>query len=138
MKHATANYKRLKPFLLGADANEGYFRYTSEGYEPLSVERIGYSFKGLTVYSMMHTYVQYGDLMRDPEMTFAVDDAAGTVEPLTYQLDAMGMYQEVYPIIDGKRMFSRRLQTDLDDFAATWSRNIIAQGFDPAQAYKDR
>lgn len=37
-RYSSANYKRLIPFLDAADAKpDQYFRFTSEGYEPLVV-----------------------------------------------------------------------------------------------------
>jgi len=46
--------------------------------------------------SIAHYYEQNGDLMRDPEMTFAVDNKKQTLTPLTYTQDNMGLYQDVY------------------------------------------
>lgn len=130
-KHATTNYRMLKPFLDTVDANNGHVKFLSDGYMPLSVEFLYKQSDGRKVYSMMHFTTQNGDLMRDPDMTFAVDTTAGTVEPLTYQNDFMGMYQEVYTD-DGKR-YRPRLRTDLDHFLWQWLKNIKEQEFSPAK-----
>ena len=130
-KHATTNYKALAPFLETVNASaEEHVTFTAAGYMPLSIEKL-YSDNGLPVYSMMHWTTQNGDLMRDPDMTFRVDHATGTVEPLTFQNDFMGMYQEVY-LDDGKR-YRPRLRTDLDNFLWQWLKNIKEQKYDPNQ-----
>ena len=131
-KHARTNYRKLAPFLETVNANGGHFKFTAPGYMPLSIESLGYSHNGGNVYSMMHFATQNGDLMRDPDMTFAVDAAAGTVDPLTFQNDFMGMYQEVYTE-DGQR-YRPRLRTDLDNFLWQWLKNLREQKFDPHQS----
>lgn len=139
-RSGATNYKRLKPFLLAVDACGGHFTFTSGDYMPLSIENLEYTdAHSHPVYGMMHSYIQNGDLMRDPDMTFSVNDEAGTVCPLTYQMDALGIYQEVFSRgEDGRMMYAPRLLADLDDFLRIWSRNIHAQGFDPAQALQAR
>lgn len=137
-RSGSANYKRLKPFLLAVDANGGHFKFTSGGYMPLSIENLEYTdYDGHPVYGMMHYYIQNGDLMRDPDMTFSVNDETGTVCPLTYQLDGMGVYQEVFRRgDDGRILYAPRMLTDLDAFLMAWSKNIIEQGFKPEQAFQ--
>ena len=137
-RSGATNYKRLKPFVLAVDACGGHFKFTSGGYMPLSIENLEYTdADGHPVYGMMHYYIQCGDLMRDPDMTFSVNDQAGTICPLTYQADAIGMYQEVFRRgDDGRLLYVPRLLTDLDSFLRTWSTNIYDQGFNPAQAFR--
>lgn len=130
-RHARTNYQMLTPYLDTVNANGGKFRFTAPGYMPLSIESLGYSHDGGKVYSMMHFTTQNGDLMRDPDMTFAVDAAAGTVDPMTFRNDFMGMYQEVY-LEDGQR-YRPRLRTDLDNFLWQWLKNLHEQKFDPCQ-----
>ena len=72
-KHATTNFKMLVPFLDEVDRCGGSITMTREGLMPLSIEDLGYTFEGRKVYGMMHFYTQAGDMMRDPDMTFAVD-----------------------------------------------------------------
>ena len=53
------------------------------------------------------------------------------------QMDAMGIYQEVFRRgDDGRLLYVPRLLTDLDSFLRTWSTNIQDQGFNPAQAFQ--
>lgn len=96
-KHATTNFKMLVPFLDEVDRCGGSITMTREGLMPLSIEDLGYTFEGRKVYGMMHFYTQAGDMMRDPDMTFAVDREKGTVEPLTYQQDNMACTRRSTP-----------------------------------------
>ena len=103
----------------------GEYRYLElrggegSGYMPLIIERIGED-----EISVSHTYLQNGDVMYDPEMTFRIDKDKGTLEPLTYQQDAMGLYQQVYPE-PGK--WIPKLRNDLSAFTEQWLNNIIQQ-----------
>lgn len=131
-QHARTNYRALSPYLAAVNRCGGHFRFTADGYMPLSIEALYTDDSGLPVYSMMHFTTQNGDLMRDPDMTFRVDESAGTIEPLTFQNDFMGMYQEVY-VDDGKR-YHPRLRTELDRFLWQWLKNISEQGYSPNEA----
>lgn len=129
-KYATANFKRLVPFIDAVEATpKKHFRFESSGYMPLSIERLEYTFGGDPVYSMMHYYIQFGDLMRDPEMTFAVRRSSGEIIPLSFCQSAPPLYREVF-----QEGFHPFILQGLDDFLFLWSRNIINQGFDPSQA----
>ena len=133
-RSASSNYKRLLPFLDAVDASDDqHITFHADGYMPLSIESLGYSFNGCPVYSMMHYYVQYGDLMRDPDMTFYVDRDNKKIVPMSFQQDGLGipLYQEVF---DSLTRYRPRLLSDLDSFLRTWTTNIIDQGFDPKQA----
>lgn len=126
-KHATTNYKMLKPFIDGLNGGT-HRRYEAPGYMPLVLESL-YPDGSATVYSLTHYGEQNGDAMRDPDMELRVDHAAGTVEPLTFQNDYMHTYQEVYKYRDGQKLYSPRLRTDLDEFLWQWLKNIQDQGF---------
>lgn len=127
-KHGKTNYKMIMPFLAVVDATEdGHCQFEVSNYMPLSIERLGNDNNGNKVYGMMHYTMQNGDLMRDPDMTFFINSDAGTVEPLTFQNDFMGMYQEVY-CNDGKS-YRPQLRTSLDNFLWQWLKNLEAQGF---------
>ena len=81
--------------LLGADRA---VRLTVPGFMPLSVEDIGQSADGNRLISICHYGEQNGDLMRDPEMVFELftHGEASAAEPLSFQNDYMGVFQEVY------------------------------------------
>ena len=76
--------------------------------------------------AVSHTYEQMGDLMYDPEMTFRIDREAGTLEPLTFQQDNLGIFQNVYPE-PGK--YSPKLRSELSEFTQDWFNNISQQGY---------
>lgn len=76
--------------------------------------------------SVAHTYLQNGDVMYDPEMTFRLDREKGALEPLTFRQDGVPqLYQEVYPE-PGK--WIPKLRNDLSAFTEQWLKNIEAQG----------
>lgn len=135
-RSAGTNFRRLFPFLAAVNASEdNHLTFVSGGFMPLSIEFIGYDWNSLPVYSMMHYYIQYGDLMRDPDMTFSVDLENGKIIPLTYQQDGASwlpggtLYQEVFT--NGGKTYRPGLLTELDRFLAIWSKNILNQGFSP-------
>lgn len=65
--------------------------------------------------SVAHYYKQRGDLMRDPEIVYRVED--GDWIPVEYTQDP-GIYQR-----DDTGLSS------VEDFAETWDRNLRKQGF---------
>jgi hypothetical protein len=101
-----------------------------EGYMPLSIEFIGYGPRDLPIVSVMHFYEQNGDLMRDPDMEFEVDDEGGW-HPIAYRQDSIALVQVAIFVDDrtGKVMVRPKLVRDLRRFAATWSKNLDEQGF---------
>ena len=100
-----------------------------EGFMPLSVEHIGTGPRELPLVSVMHFYEQHGDLMRDPDMEFEIDEDKW--HPISYRQDSIGMMQEaVFRDPDsGKVMIRPKLVRDLITFMNTWSRNLDEQGF---------
>ncbi|MCL2816632.1 MAG: N-6 DNA methylase, partial [Oscillospiraceae bacterium] len=102
-----------------------YLRLESDGFEPLSVQRLSGS-----QYSIMHTYIQNGDTMRDPDMVVEIDHDEKTIKALSYQLSSTGVYQDVY----ANGILNRKLQRDLNSFLSDWLRNIGEQGFMPVRA----
>jgi hypothetical protein len=101
----------------------------SEGsFMPVIIERL-YTVpkfingKTATVYSLSHYYEQNGDLVPDPDMTFAVDDVM--VVPLTYQ-DSYRYDESLFK--DGNEWkFKPALQKSLVSFANMWMINIKEQ-----------
>ena len=113
----------------------GEYRYlkleAGEGMMPLHLEWIG-----ANEIAVSHTYVQNGDLMRDPELTFRVDREKGTIEPLTFQQDgSIQIYQEVYP---EPNRWIPQLSRDLSTFAQQWFKNISEQGYLKKEAVIER
>ena len=129
-KHATTNYKALKPFIDRTDAVGGYAKFKSGGYMDLVIERLYYTDGGdNAVYSIAHYGVQNGDLMCDPDMTFAVDRKHERIYPRSFKNDYIGLYQEVFE--DGDKMYHLGLFIELDAFLWQWLKNIKEQGFSP-------
>ena len=116
--------------LLGTDTA---VRIRVDGYMPLSIEAIGTSAAGNRLISLCHYGEQNGDLMRDPEMVFELftHGEASAAEPLSFQNDYMGLFQEVYRYDDiGKKTHVKtRLKAELKSFARTWFTNLKDQGF---------
>lgn len=135
-QHAKTNYRMLKPYLDAADAHDGHARFTSGALMPLVVENLGYTVHGGTVYAVTHYGEQNGDLMRDPDLTISVNRKAGTVDPLSFQNDYMGMYQEVYDMSRGT--YKPQLRTDLDRFLWQWLKESITVCYDPANIDRSR
>jgi hypothetical protein len=105
-----------------------YIKIQNPPFQRLVIEAIGNGPRGLPMISVAHYFEQAGDLMRDPEMTFEVSSHG--LEPISYQLDAMAIYQEcVWREDDGTVMMLRKLVTHLMEFAAMWDANIRAQGY---------
>lgn len=135
-RSAGTNYKRLRPFLDAVDALEErqFTFHAGESIMPLSIEYLHDSFQGMPIYSMMHYYTQNGDMMRDPDITFAVDREGGRILPLTYQQDGCPftkygtLYQEVFP---APGQYVPGYLSSIDTFLRTWTQNIIDQGFSP-------
>jgi uncharacterized protein YqiB (DUF1249 family) len=103
-------------------------------YMDLSIDRLTSEKEGCIRISMAHNFIQNGDLMADPDMEIRIYPALKAVEALTYQLDSLGIYQEVYPE-PGK--VCPKLKTDLNRFLNQWLSNLISQGFYLPQVQKD-
>ncbi len=89
------------------------------GYEPFAIQRLTDWNNGQCLVSMMHTYEQNGDLMRDPDIVLRVDLTQQTATAISYQQDGLGIYRE-YP--DGSYG-----QRDTNRFMLTWLKNLRDQ-----------
>jgi len=134
VKHGTTNFKALEPFLKVVEENDGYAKFTAEGYMDLVIEKTWETdHDGNPIYSICHYGVLNGDLMRDPEMTFSVDWNAKTVLPLSFMNDYMGFRMEYFVYANGKvKGYRPRWLHDGDDFLWMWGKNLKEQGFNPA------
>ena len=114
----------------------------STGFMPLNMEKLEENILtpwGVAVtYSLSHTYLQNGDLMRDPEMVFIVvdnrqnekDHKEIAIYPQMYQQDNLGLYEESVTIENGQiKSFIKTWQNGHCNFANLWLKNIRAQGF---------
>ncbi len=114
--------------------SERTVKIPNEPFMTLTVENIGLGPRGLPALSICHYGEQNGDAMRDPEMCFEMVIEAGKVkefQPYYWRNDYVGIEQiavmhghdEHRPIIDLHMLREQRT------FAATWDRNLEAQGF---------
>lgn len=136
-KHATTNYRNIKPFLDAADNGGGWLHFTAPGFMDFVVENLQYNDGRGCVYAIAHYSEQNGDLMSDPDMEISVDTENGRIIPRYFQNDFMHLYQAVFKNIDGKEMYSRSLLTDLDAFLWQWLKNLEMQGFNPETFKKE-
>ena len=115
---AQRNYDKLCR-LAGSlvEGNRCYLKFKSEGFEDLVVEKISRD-----EISLAHYYEKNGDLMRDPEITMRVDTESGTVEPLSYLQDDMGVFYETANCSEAKKR-------ELNSFLGQWLTNISRQGY---------
>ena len=101
-----------------------------EGFMPLSIEYIGTGPRGMPLVSVMHYYEQHGDIMRDPDMEFEIDQEE-TWHPISYRQDSIGMMQEAVFIDSetGNVKVRPKLVKDLKRFMKFWDSNLYEQGF---------
>jgi len=119
------------PDILGKEYS--YIRYESEGFDPLTIEWVGEN-----RLSIMHTYVQNGDLMYSPMMVFEVtDDKFSAVE---YEMSCPPLYQYIdedgtghSADGNGRQETNPDLQGELNEFASTWFDNVKEQGYMPVK-----
>lgn len=135
IKSGKTNYKRLIPFIEKVNENGGYAKFTANGYMDLVIENIGYNdFEGNPVYSIAHYGEMNGDAMRDPEITFSVNEAEKSILPLSFRNDYMGMNVEYFRNQNGRISYLSTWLHDGDQFLQTWTQNIIDQGFTPERS----
>jgi len=131
-KYGHSNYEALVPFLNVVNCHEDYAKFVSDGYIPLSIEKLWYEDPfGNPVYSICHWGELNGDAMRDPEITFGLDDQNEVLIPLSFENSYMAYYEEVFMKPEDEWLFSKKSLTGIDDFLHTWLDNIKEQGFTP-------
>jgi hypothetical protein len=100
-------------------STEFHLRLERLPYLPLVIERQG------NVISVAHYSELNGDLIRDPELTFAWP----AWMPTSITQDPVGRYVEVFVEVNGKQQVLPILLRELQVFANAWARNLRAQGF---------
>ena len=99
---------------------------TNGTYMPVHIEIIDRTDKYNHI-SLAHYAEQNGDMMRDPEMIFALHIESQQFIPYYYRNDYMGMEQYSVKWTDKGVLLNRRLQADHTVFANQRLRNIAAQ-----------
>ena len=89
-----------------------YAEISLKHYDDLIIEKIAPN-----RLSVSHTYTQRGDIMRDPEIVFKIDN--GDWIAVMYQQDSTGTYQEDESGIESATTFAHNL----------WNDNIKNQGY---------
>jgi hypothetical protein len=99
---------------------------TDETFMPVHVDFVWENQHG-RIYAIGHHYIQNGDVMMDPEMTFLVNDTG--VFPMSFQQDgSIPLYQEaVFENDDEQLAYKPKLQASLNSFANDWMKNIKEQ-----------
>jgi uncharacterized protein YqiB (DUF1249 family) len=92
------------------------------GMMPLSVDVL-YKTKDGVRMALAHNFIQNGDVMADPDMEIMVYPDRKMAEAMTYQLDSLGIYQEVYPE-PGK--VNPKLKKELNEFLSSWLSQLKA------------
>jgi hypothetical protein len=85
----------------------------------------------LPVISVAHYSEQHGDLMRDPEMLFEMEqsDTEITLIPFYWRNDYAGIEQYSASRVEGQWIVNAKLRLEQLAFARTWDANLQAQGF---------
>lgn len=96
-------------------------------YMAVHVEHL-YDTKNYKIYSLAHYYIQNGDMVPDPDMTFYVceNDMGTFVVPMSYQ-DSFGYQESVMMNKEGNISFHPKLQSQHNVFANKWIKNIKDQ-----------
>lgn len=100
-------------------------------FMPLSIERLSQklSFGSIDVdiYSLSHYFKQNGDLIPDPDMTFAVSKTDGySIWPFSYQ-DQFAFQESIFQDHSGVWKINVKAQHDQVVFAGMWLQNIKNQ-----------
>lgn len=93
----------------------------SGAYMDLNLDELGDN-----VIAMAHNFEQHGEIMADPDMQIRIIPEMHSIEALTYQLDSMGIFQQVYP--EPGKVYPK-LKKELNSFLEKWLINLIHQGF---------
>lgn len=96
-----------------------YMKLKSEGFEELSIEAIGGG-----EYSIAHYHNKDGDAMRDPEITFTINEETKSIHPTSFLQDDAGIFYETETAPAAK-------VKDLIQFMSQWFTNIKDQVFVP-------
>nr|WP_317360163.1 DUF4314 domain-containing protein [uncultured Tyzzerella sp.] len=109
-------YNRLYDF--GKDVLDGkkeYLQLEANGFDRLVLEKIANN-----EYSLAHYSTSNGDTMRDPEVTFKVENEG--IEPTSYLNDYVAEYQNYEEIKE-----SPKLLLEIKEFLNDWLKNIAEQ-----------
>ena len=142
MRQLNEGATRIFARLLHKLGPQNYAKLKSEGFMPLTIERLD---EGIVTdagagqqVSLCHYYEQNGDLCRDPEMCFLVVDNRQQpkdhenlhIYPYYYRQDNLGL-EESSVTFSGNAIENclKKWQYAHTQFANSWLQNIRNQGF---------
>ena len=100
------------------------------GFMPLNVEVISQRGPGGgLLLAVSHTYVQNGDVMRDPEIVAEITPGSSDWLPISFRQDNLGILHEAVVSEGGVFLLHHGLVADLKRFMALWDKNLREQGF---------
>jgi len=126
---AQRNYRavmELAPEVLRGETESKSFE-AGQSFMPLTVESVGENRIAIS-----HYYTQNGDSFADPDMEFVFDHEAKTLNARTFQQDNLNRFEQV--VTDG--IVDKALESELNDFASQWFKNIREQGYLPTREDK--
>ncbi len=126
---AQRNYRavmELAPEVLRGETESKSFE-AGQSFMPLTVESVGENRIAIS-----HYYTQNGDSFADPDMEFVFDHEAKTLNARTFQQDNLNRFEQV--VTDG--VVDEALESELNDFASQWFKNIREQGYLPTREDK--
>lgn len=115
---ANRNYRHLlAAFPAMMEQQYDYMQFSGgEAFDKLNLEWISSNRLAIS-----QTFVQNGDLMRDPDVVLLVSRSNQMVQPVEYQNDLLGLY--------GSYEAGDKNSIDCNEFVKDWLRNIDAQGY---------
>ena len=126
---AQRNYRavmELAPEVLREETESKSFE-AGQSFMPLTVESVGENRIAIS-----HYYTQNGDSFADPDMEFVFDHEAKTLNARTFQQGNLNRFEQV--VTDG--VVDKALESELNDFASQWFKNIREQGYLPTREDK--
>jgi hypothetical protein len=100
-----------------------------DGFMPLSIEFVGRGPRGGTLISVMHWFMENGDLCRDPDLEIEIPANSDDWLPVSYRQDSLGVYQQAVIIGENGPVVRASLTKDLIRFMRRWDKNVGDQGF---------
>jgi len=100
-------------------ADHFHLRITQELYMPLVIEKHG------DRVAVAHTYIQNGDIMRDPEIVFALP----TWEPVEITQDPVGIHHTKYITRRGRVLVHVNFHRQVQPLVRLWAANLKAQNY---------
>jgi hypothetical protein len=127
MANFNTNFKLMIQVLGNEFWKNESLKLICEGFMPLSYDTLYKNEVGIVV-GIMHTYVQNGDLMRDPDMEIQIkfrEHGEHEAYPLYFRNDGVGVFRRT-TLEDGTIRWSE--MEDQSEFLEMWLKNLIAQG----------